>query len=29
MAIKKVKIGEDCTSCSMCEEICPEVIEMD
>jgi len=29
MAIKKVKIGKDCTSCGMCEEICPEVFEMD
>lgn len=29
MAIKKVTIGEDCTSCGMCEEICPEVFEME
>jgi len=28
MAIKKVWIEEGCTSCGMCEEICPEVFEM-
>jgi ferredoxin len=28
MAIKKVTIEEGCTSCGMCEEICPEVFEM-
>ncbi len=28
MAIKKVIIEEGCTSCGMCEEICPEVFEM-
>lgn len=25
MAIKKVWVEEDCTSCGMCESICPEV----
>jgi ferredoxin len=29
MAIKKVSIGEDCTACGLCEEICPNVFEMD
>ena len=28
MAIKKVWIEEGCTSCGMCEEICPNVFEM-
>ncbi len=28
MAIKKVHIEEGCTSCGICEEICPEVFEM-
>jgi ferredoxin len=28
MAIKKVWIEEGCTSCGMCEDICPEVFEM-
>jgi ferredoxin len=28
MAIKTVIIEEGCTSCGMCEEICPEVFEM-
>jgi len=28
MAIKKVWIEEGCTSCGMCEEICPDVFEM-
>ncbi|MDF1576645.1 MAG: ferredoxin [Bacteroidales bacterium] len=28
MAIKEVMIEEGCTSCGMCEEICPEVFEM-
>lgn len=28
MAIKKVIIEEGCTSCGMCEDICPEVFEM-
>tara|TARA_R110002050_G_scaffold125855_1_gene246169 strand:- start:10751 stop:10942 length:192 start_codon:yes stop_codon:yes gene_type:complete len=29
MAIKKVWIEEGCTVCGMCEELCPEVFEMD
>jgi ferredoxin len=29
MAIKKVWIEEGCTSCALCESICPEVFEMD
>jgi len=28
MAIKKVWIEEGCTSCGLCEDICPEVFEM-
>ena len=28
MAIKKVWIEEGCTSCGMCEDICPNVFEM-
>jgi ferredoxin len=28
MAINKLWIEEGCTSCGMCEEICPEVFEM-
>jgi ferredoxin len=28
MAIKEVFIEEGCTSCGLCEEICPEVFEM-
>jgi len=28
MAIIKVWIEEGCTSCGMCEEICPNVFEM-
>lgn len=28
MAIKKVIIEEGCTSCGICEDICPEVFEM-
>ena len=28
MAIIKVWIEEGCTSCGLCEEICPEVFEM-
>ena len=28
MATKKVWIEEGCTSCGLCEEICPEVFEM-
>jgi ferredoxin len=29
MAITKVWIEEGCTACGICEEICPEVFEMD
>jgi ferredoxin len=29
MAITKVWIIEGCTSCGLCESICPEVFEMD
>jgi ferredoxin len=29
MAITKVWIEEGCTSCGLCEEICPDVFEMD
>lgn len=29
MAIKKVWIEEGCTVCGMCEELCPEVFEME
>ncbi len=28
MAIKKVWIEEGCTSCGLCESICPEVFEI-
>ncbi|MDT8393277.1 MAG: ferredoxin [Bacteroidales bacterium] len=28
MAIKKVWIEDGCTSCGLCESICPEVFEM-
>jgi ferredoxin len=28
MAIKKVWIEEGCTSCGLCEEICPEVFKV-
>jgi len=28
MAIKKVWIEDGCTSCGLCEEICPDVFEM-
>lgn len=28
MAISQVWIEEGCTSCGLCEEICPEVFEM-
>lgn len=28
MAIKKVWIEEGCTACGLCEEICPEVFEV-
>ncbi len=29
MAITKVWIEEGCTACGLCEEICPEVFELD
>lgn len=29
MAIKKVWIDEGCTSCGLCEDICPEVFKVD
>ena len=29
MAIKKVWIEEGCTVCGLCEELCPEVFEVD
>ncbi len=29
MAISKVWIEEGCTSCGLCEEICPEVFELE
>ncbi len=29
MAITKVWIEEGCTSCGLCEEICPEVFELE
>jgi ferredoxin len=29
MKIKKVWIEEGCTSCGLCEEICPEVFKVD
>lgn len=29
MAIKKVWIEEGCTVCGMCEDLCPEVFEVD
>jgi len=28
MALKKVWIEEGCTSCGMCEDLCPNVFEM-
>jgi len=28
MAIKKVWINDGCTSCGLCEEICPEVFKV-
>ncbi len=28
MAIKKVWIEEGCTACGVCEDICPEVFEL-
>lgn len=29
MAIKKVRIEEGCSSCGLCEEICPEVFKLE
>lgn len=29
MTIKKVWIDEGCTSCGLCEDICPEVFKVD
>jgi ferredoxin len=29
MAISKVWVEEGCTSCGLCEEICPEVFELE
>ena len=29
MAIKRVWIEEGCTSCGLCQDICPEVFEVD
>ena len=29
MAISSVTIDEGCTACGLCEQICPEVFEMD
>jgi ferredoxin len=29
MAIKKVWIEDGCTSCGLCEEICPEVFKIE
>ncbi len=29
MAIKKVWIEEGCTACGLCEDICPDVFELD
>ena len=29
MAIKKVWIEEGCTACGLCEDICPEVFEVE
>ena len=29
MAIKKVWVEEECTSCGLCVDICPEVFEME
>ena len=28
MAIKKITIEDTCTSCSLCEQVCPEVFEI-
>jgi ferredoxin len=29
MAIKKVSIGEDCTACFMCQDLCPAVFKVE
>lgn len=29
MAITKIIIGEECTACGLCEDICPEVFTVD
>ncbi len=29
MAIKKVWVEDDCTSCGLCVDICPEVFKME
>ena len=29
MAISSVNIEDGCTACALCEQICPEVFEMD
>jgi ferredoxin len=29
LAISKVTIEDGCTACSLCEQICPDVFEMD
>jgi ferredoxin len=29
MSIKKVWVEEDCTSCGLCEDICPEVFKLE
>ena len=28
MAVQKITIEDTCTSCSLCEQICPEVFEI-
>ena len=29
MAITKITVGEECTACGLCEDICPEVFTVD
>lgn len=29
MSIKKVWVEEDCTTCGLCEDICPEVFKLE
>lgn len=29
MAITAVKVGEECTACGLCEDVCPEVFTVD